>query len=212
MPLNLRWWASWWRTVELPVVWGRLILQTGTLTEDGLDVWGVMEGGPAGFSELVREPRHLPHGHMLSGLACCHTVALMRGQPLGDPLELKMVESTGWVGHLVKWNQYSILLFNFVLFIYFIYAFVLLYGVWDLNSMIKNKITFITQAKTFPFVNLILLIFYGKSKQSLEHKKNNFGKIQYSLSRGLFAKQVTVSVHRNVPFHCWLIVQVCCNM
>lgn len=81
-----------------------MILQTGTLTEDGLDVWGVMEGGPAGFSELVREPRQLPHGHMLSGLACCHTVTLMHGQPLGDPLELKMVESTGWVGHLVKLN------------------------------------------------------------------------------------------------------------
>ncbi|XP_070823849.1 polyamine-transporting ATPase 13A2 isoform X2 [Chaetodon trifascialis] len=70
--------------------------KTGTLTEEGLDVWGVMEGGPAGFSELVPEPRLLSPGHMLSGLACCHTVTLLRGQPLGDPLELKMVESTGW--------------------------------------------------------------------------------------------------------------------
>lgn len=70
--------------------------KTGTLTEDGLDVWGVMEGGAAGFSELVREPRLLPPGLMLWGLACCHTVTLMKGQPLGDPLELKMVESTGW--------------------------------------------------------------------------------------------------------------------
>uniref|UniRef100_A0A3Q3X418 Cation-transporting P-type ATPase N-terminal domain-containing protein n=1 Tax=Mola mola TaxID=94237 RepID=A0A3Q3X418_MOLML len=70
--------------------------KTGTLTEEGLDVWGVMEGGPTGFSELIPEPRLLPHGHMLSGLACCHTVTLLRGQPLGDPLELKMVQSTGW--------------------------------------------------------------------------------------------------------------------
>lgn len=74
-----------------------LFLQTGTLTEDGLDVWGVMERRPAGFSELVPEPRKLPPGHMLTGLACCHTVTLLQGQPLGDPLELKMVESTGWV-------------------------------------------------------------------------------------------------------------------
>lgn len=74
-----------------------LLLQTGTLTEDGLDVSGVIEGGPSGFSELVSEPRFLPPGHMLSGLACCHTVTLLRGVPLGDPLELKMVESTGWV-------------------------------------------------------------------------------------------------------------------
>lgn len=85
--------------LKLPFIRGRVFLQTGTLTEDGLDVWGVMEGGPAGFSELVSEPRFLPHGHMLTGLACCHTVTLLRGQPLGDPLELKMVESTGWVWH-----------------------------------------------------------------------------------------------------------------
>lgn len=60
-------------------------------------MWGVMEGGPAGFSEMVPDPKLLPHGHMLSGLACCHTVTLFKDQPLGDPLELKMIESTGWV-------------------------------------------------------------------------------------------------------------------
>uniref|UniRef100_A0AAQ5YZW8 Cation-transporting P-type ATPase N-terminal domain-containing protein n=1 Tax=Amphiprion ocellaris TaxID=80972 RepID=A0AAQ5YZW8_AMPOC len=70
--------------------------KTGTLTEEGLDVWGVMEGGTDGFSELVPEPRRLLPGSMLSGLACCHTVTLLRGEPLGDPLELKMFESTGW--------------------------------------------------------------------------------------------------------------------
>ncbi|KAK9515665.1 hypothetical protein VZT92_026292 [Zoarces viviparus] len=70
--------------------------KTGTLTEEGLDVWGVMEGGTAGFSELVPDPRLLAPGPMLSGLACCHTVTLLQGKPLGDPLELKMVESTGW--------------------------------------------------------------------------------------------------------------------
>lgn len=60
-------------------------------------MWGVMEGGAAGFSEMVPDPRRLPHGHMLSGLACCHTVTLFKEQLLGDPLELKMIESTGWV-------------------------------------------------------------------------------------------------------------------
>lgn len=81
----------------LPSIRVLLFLQTGTLTEEGLDVWGVMEGGPAGFSALIPEPRLLPPGPMLSGLAGCHTVTLLQGQPLGDPLELKMVESTGWV-------------------------------------------------------------------------------------------------------------------
>ncbi|CAN9515694.1 unnamed protein product [Ophioblennius macclurei] len=73
--------------------------KTGTLTEDGLDVWGVMEAGPAGFSELVPDPRQLPTGPMLSGLACCHTVTLLRDELIGDPLELMMVESTGWTLH-----------------------------------------------------------------------------------------------------------------
>lgn len=84
---------------QLVFIRGLVFLQTGTLTEEDLDVWGVMEAGPTGFSELIPEPRLLPHGHMLSGLACCHTVTLLGGQPLGDPLELKMVQSTGWVRH-----------------------------------------------------------------------------------------------------------------
>ncbi|KAK7884763.1 hypothetical protein WMY93_027886 [Mugilogobius chulae] len=70
--------------------------KTGTLTEDGLDVWGVIEGSRAGFSEVVSDPSLLQPGPMLSALACCHTVTLLHGNPLGDPLELKMVESTGW--------------------------------------------------------------------------------------------------------------------
>lgn len=74
-----------------------LFSQTGTLTEEGLDVWGVMEAGPAGFSDLVPDPGLLAPGSLQSGLACCHTVTLLDGQALGDPLELKMVESVGWV-------------------------------------------------------------------------------------------------------------------
>uniref|UniRef100_A0AAR2LI24 Cation-transporting P-type ATPase N-terminal domain-containing protein n=1 Tax=Pygocentrus nattereri TaxID=42514 RepID=A0AAR2LI24_PYGNA len=71
--------------------------KTGTLTEEGLDVWGVKVVNGSGFDELVPDPRLLPDGPMLSGLASCHSVALLEGQPIGDPLELKMIESTGWV-------------------------------------------------------------------------------------------------------------------
>ena len=97
------WPPDMWRSSFSRVL---LFLQTGTLTEDGLDVWGVMEGGPAGFSELVPEPSLLPPGNILTGLACCHTVTLLRDQPLGDPLELKMVESTGWVWHYEAYSIY----------------------------------------------------------------------------------------------------------
>lgn len=78
-------------------IYSVFVLQTGTLTEEGLDVWGVMEAGPAGFSDLVPDPRLLAPGPLQSGLACCHTVTLLDGQAIGDPLELKMVESVGWV-------------------------------------------------------------------------------------------------------------------
>lgn len=70
--------------------------KTGTLTEEGLDVWGVMEVTGGVFGELVPDPLFLPPGLMLSALASCHSVALLGGQALGDPLELKMIESTGW--------------------------------------------------------------------------------------------------------------------
>ncbi|XP_051981037.1 cation-transporting ATPase 13A2 isoform X1 [Xyrauchen texanus] len=70
--------------------------KTGTLTEEDLDVWGVMEASGTEFGELIPDPRLLPPGPMLSALATCHTVALLADQPLGDPLELKMIESTGW--------------------------------------------------------------------------------------------------------------------
>ncbi|XP_061622793.1 cation-transporting ATPase 13A2 isoform X3 [Phyllopteryx taeniolatus] len=73
--------------------------KTGTLTEEGLDVWGVMEGRAAGFSDVVYDPTLLPPGPMRSCLACCHTLALLQRQPIGDPLELKMFKSTGWTLH-----------------------------------------------------------------------------------------------------------------
>ncbi|KAI5612268.1 cation-transporting ATPase 13A2 isoform X1 [Silurus asotus] len=72
--------------------------KTGTLTEEGLDVWGVKEAkrNGAGFHELVPDPRLLSPGPMLWSLASCHSVALLGDQLIGDPLELKMIESTGW--------------------------------------------------------------------------------------------------------------------
>ncbi|XP_022532954.2 cation-transporting ATPase 13A2 isoform X1 [Astyanax mexicanus] len=70
--------------------------KTGTLTEEGLDVWGVKVRNKSGFDDLVPDPRLLPPGPMLSALASCHSVALLGDQAIGDPLELKMIESTGW--------------------------------------------------------------------------------------------------------------------
>ncbi|NXN14199.1 AT132 ATPase, partial [Indicator maculatus] len=70
--------------------------KTGTLTEEGLDVWGVVPLENNHFLPIVHEPGWLPAGPLLYCLATCHTVTLLRAQPLGDPVDLKMLESTGW--------------------------------------------------------------------------------------------------------------------
>nr|XP_020637678.1 probable cation-transporting ATPase 13A2 isoform X3 [Pogona vitticeps] len=70
--------------------------KTGTLTEDGLDVWGVVPQDNNCFLPLVCEPYGLAPGPLLHCLASCHSISLLGGQPVGDPLDLKMLESTGW--------------------------------------------------------------------------------------------------------------------
>ncbi|NXC27887.1 AT132 ATPase, partial [Campylorhamphus procurvoides] len=70
--------------------------KTGTLTEEGLDVWGVVPLERNRFVPAVHEPRLLPAGPLLRALATCHGLASLRAQLLGDPVDLKMLESTGW--------------------------------------------------------------------------------------------------------------------
>ncbi|NXM82924.1 AT132 ATPase, partial [Oenanthe oenanthe] len=70
--------------------------KTGTLTHEGLDVWGVVPLQQRRFLPMVREPRRLPAGPLLYALATCHAVSPLRGQLVGDPVDLKMLESTGW--------------------------------------------------------------------------------------------------------------------
>uniref|UniRef100_A0A663NEC9 Polyamine-transporting ATPase 13A2 n=1 Tax=Athene cunicularia TaxID=194338 RepID=A0A663NEC9_ATHCN len=83
--------------------------KTGTLTEEGLDVWGVVALENNHFMPLIHEPRCLPAGPLLYSLAACHTVSLLRAQPVGDPVDLKMVESTGWEeeGELPAFQQFG---------------------------------------------------------------------------------------------------------
>ncbi|KAM4011812.1 LOW QUALITY PROTEIN: polyamine-transporting ATPase 13A2 [Anomaloglossus baeobatrachus] len=70
--------------------------KTGTLTEEGLDVWGVVPLEDGGFLPIVHDARSLP-GHLLFSLAACHAVTFLSGQLIGDLMDLKMVESTGWI-------------------------------------------------------------------------------------------------------------------
>ncbi|XP_026733922.1 probable cation-transporting ATPase 13A3 [Trichoplusia ni] len=76
--------------------------KTGTLTEDGLDMWGVVcvstATSPPRLGRPQRDPRLLNELHPLKlAMASCHSLTLLDGELAGDPLDLKMFESTGWV-------------------------------------------------------------------------------------------------------------------
>jgi cation-transporting ATPase 13A3/4/5 len=98
--------------------------KTGTLTEDGLQVYGFRGSESAIVSnknesvfgqftpncknyqperpwwtdkkekqELLQDPRTL----FLESLATCHSITYVNGELIGDPLDVKMFEATGWI-------------------------------------------------------------------------------------------------------------------
>ncbi|CAL8109824.1 unnamed protein product [Orchesella dallaii] len=77
--------------------------KTGTLTEEGLNllcVVGVNEEEPEDateFVEPVSDPKQLPiSSQLLRGMATCHSLTYVKGNIVGDPLDLKMFAATGW--------------------------------------------------------------------------------------------------------------------
>jgi cation-transporting ATPase 13A3/4/5 len=88
--------------------------KTGTLTEDGLDVLGIrVAQKPAKrFGDIlsdahsllpgpsyVRDPTmdYKVHRAALFTMATCHSLRVVDGELVGDPLDLKMFEFTGWL-------------------------------------------------------------------------------------------------------------------
>jgi cation-transporting P-type ATPase 13A2 len=87
--------------------------KTGTLTEDGLDVLGVrlVQHPEIRFGDMLSDPNDvLPSAaydrdptvdyrinkNALYTMATCHSLRLVDGELLGDPLDLKMFQFTGW--------------------------------------------------------------------------------------------------------------------
>jgi cation-transporting ATPase 13A3/4/5 len=85
--------------------------KTGTITEDGMDMWGVVPTGlglanatrddpppkVAEFGSPVQKVPDLPgQSNMMVGMAICHELNKIEGRIMGDPLEEKMFEWTGW--------------------------------------------------------------------------------------------------------------------
>ncbi|RYP48964.1 hypothetical protein DL768_005236 [Monosporascus sp. mg162] len=87
--------------------------KTGTLTEDGLDILGLrlVSRSAKRFDELVTKASSLVPLHCLEyraddeyqnsraalfTMATCHSLRSVDGELVGDPLDLKMFEFTGW--------------------------------------------------------------------------------------------------------------------
>ncbi|KAJ7287425.1 Ca-transporting ATPase [Mycena rebaudengoi] len=76
--------------------------KTGTLTEDGLDILGVraLDRNEQRFGELLEVVHDLPLGKekamFLHALTTCHSLKMVDGQVIGDPLDAKMFEFTRW--------------------------------------------------------------------------------------------------------------------
>ncbi|BGP17337.1 hypothetical protein JCM10213_007551 [Rhodosporidiobolus nylandii] len=79
--------------------------KTGTLTEEGLDVLGVRSvvRSQNRFTELTRDADDVPifgaadaKTPLIHALATCHALKVVNGEVIGDPLDLRMFEFTGW--------------------------------------------------------------------------------------------------------------------
>ncbi|XP_012255739.2 polyamine-transporting ATPase 13A3-like [Athalia rosae] len=71
--------------------------KTGTLTEDGLDMWGVVPNTNGVLENSVKDIPTLKAHPLFEGMLVCHSLTLIGEELCGDPLDVKMFESTGWV-------------------------------------------------------------------------------------------------------------------
>ena len=76
--------------------------KTGTLTEDGLDMHSVIATATNVDEELEFMPPRKDvteldnSSALMTCLATCHSITLIDNELVGDPLDVKMFESTGW--------------------------------------------------------------------------------------------------------------------
>lgn len=73
--------------------------KTGTLTEDELHLAEVVPNNLENklFSEPVTRVDELPTSPLLICLAGCHSLTVLDNKLIGDPLDLRMFESTKWL-------------------------------------------------------------------------------------------------------------------
>ncbi|KAI1285508.1 Polyamine-transporting ATPase 13A3 [Halotydeus destructor] len=71
----------------------------GTLTEDNLSFTEVVPVNDVTnvFEAPVQDLESLKTNHLATCLAACHSLTILNGQIIGDPVDLKMFDATGWI-------------------------------------------------------------------------------------------------------------------
>ena len=64
--------------------------QTGTLTEDGLDMWGVVPSSNGRFEDSEKEVPRLKNHPLFEGMLVCHSLTIIDNELCGDPLDVKV--------------------------------------------------------------------------------------------------------------------------
>jgi cation-transporting ATPase 13A3/4/5 len=65
--------------------------QTGTLTEDGLDMWGIVPVADRKFQVPIKCVEKMDYKEeFLVGMVTCHSLTIIDGKLSGDPLDLKV--------------------------------------------------------------------------------------------------------------------------
>jgi len=77
--------------------------KTGTLTEEGVDVMGVLPTDHTRVDDLTGVEQ--APARLMECLACCHALTTVKGELIGDPLDLKMFAATGWTLHEAPEDQ-----------------------------------------------------------------------------------------------------------
>ena len=70
--------------------------KTGTLTSDGLVFGGVVENGDNFDSSDIHNNTQVKDNIMECAMAVCHTLTMVDGEIIGDPLEVEIFKATGW--------------------------------------------------------------------------------------------------------------------
>ncbi|GBL66166.1 hypothetical protein AVEN_223892-1 [Araneus ventricosus] len=70
---------------------------TGTLTEDCLDISGVVPIDDGRFERAVKHLNHLPNSPLMKAMATCHSLTKVDGKLLGHTLDVKIFEAIRWV-------------------------------------------------------------------------------------------------------------------